>query len=266
MHAPSVAIRPGRIPVSARAVLFDLDDTLFDHRGCSREALASVQNSHHALGAMALDDLETAHSRVLEELHARGHARAHAARAGAARTIPAADCDVRRYPAGRRRRTHGGHISRPVQGGAARGPWRPRSAPGAQPRARIAIVSNNLFDEQREKLEHCGLAGFIDALVVSERVGMSKPDPAIFVAALEALQCDAAEAVMVGDSWAADIAGARAAGIRPIWFNPLGARVSRRRTSRGTPIARTGGRRRRADPRALGSDGGVETGGGDPEV
>ena len=45
--------------MSARAVLFDLDDTLFDHRGCSRDALASVQNSHDALGAMALDDLET---------------------------------------------------------------------------------------------------------------------------------------------------------------------------------------------------------------
>jgi FMN phosphatase YigB (HAD superfamily) len=26
---------------------------------------------------------------------------------------------------------------------------------------------------------------------------------------------------MVGDSWTADIAGARAAGIRPIWFNPM---------------------------------------------
>ena len=52
-----------------RAVLLDLDDTLFDHRGCSRDALLSVQKTHDALGAMALDDLERAHSRVLEELH-----------------------------------------------------------------------------------------------------------------------------------------------------------------------------------------------------
>jgi HAD superfamily hydrolase (TIGR01549 family) len=88
-------------------------------------------------------------------------------------------------------------------------------------RVSIAIVSNNLFDEQLEKLEQCGLAPFVDALIVSERIGVSKPDPAMFSAALERLACRADEAVMIGDSWTADIAGARAAGIRPIWFNPL---------------------------------------------
>ena len=40
---------------------------------------------------------------------------------------------------------------------------------------------------------------------------------------LERLGCAAGEAVMVGDSWPADVAGARAAGIRPIWFNRRGA-------------------------------------------
>ena len=93
-------------------------------------------------------------------------------------------------------------------------------------------MSNNLFDEQREKLEECGLAPFVDALVVSERVGVSKPDPAIFVAALDALQRRAGDAVMVGDSWSADIAGARAAGIHPIWFNPLGAKRPARSSRR----------------------------------
>jgi FMN phosphatase YigB (HAD superfamily) len=28
---------------------------------------------------------------------------------------------------------------------------------------------------------------------------------------------------MVGDSWSADIVGARMAGIRPVWFNPAGS-------------------------------------------
>ena len=218
--------------MSARAVLFDLDDTLFDHRGCSRDALASVQNSHHALGAMALDDLETAHSRVLEELHADvmlGRVPLEQARLERFRRLIAMsggtppDEAVARTAATYRDRYK--EVRRAVRG--ARDLLQALSN-----RARIGIVSNNLFDEQREKLEHCGLAGFIDALVVSERVGVSKPDPAIFVAALEALQCDAAETVMVGDSWAADIAGARAAGIRPIWFNPLGAK-----SPDGEPVA-----------------------------
>jgi putative hydrolase of the HAD superfamily len=88
-------------------------------------------------------------------------------------------------------------------------------------RVRIGIVSNNLFDEQLEKLKLCGLEPFVHALIVSERAGVSKPDPAIFTAALEGVGCRADEAVMVGDSWSADIAGARAAGIRPVWFNPM---------------------------------------------
>jgi putative hydrolase of the HAD superfamily len=86
--------------------------------------------------------------------------------------------------------------------------------------ASIAIVSNNLADEQREKLEFCGLAPFVDVLIVSEEAGMSKPDPAIFQIALDRVGATREEAVMLGDSWAADIAGAARAGIRSIWFNP----------------------------------------------
>ena len=211
--------------MTARAVLFDLDDTLFDHRGCSREALASVQNCHDALGAMPLDELETAHSRVLEELHGDvmlGRVPLEQARLERFRRLIAMSGGT---PAGRsRRRARRPRIATGTRRCGARSAAPRVCSQALSTRARIGIVSNNLFDEQRDKLEHCGLAGFVDALVVSERVGVSKPDPAIFVAALDALQCDAAEAVMVGDSWAADIAGARAAGIRPIWFNPLGAK------------------------------------------
>ena len=252
--------------MSARAVLFDLDDTLFDHRGCSRDALASVQNSHHALGAMALDDLETAHSRVLEELHAEvmlGRVPLEQARLERFRRLIAMsggtppDEAVARTAATYRDRYK--EVRRAVRG--ARDLLQALSN-----RARIGIVSNNLFDEQREKLEHCGLAGFIDALVVSERVGVSKPDPAIFVAALEALQCDAAETVMVGRLVGGGYCRRSRSGHPADLVQSARGKVSGRRTSRGTPIARTGGRRRRADPRALGSDGGVETGGGDAEV
>ena len=207
----------------ARAVLFDLDDTLFDHRGCSRDALLSVQKAHDALGAMGLEDLERAHSQVLEELHADvmlGRVPLEQARQERFRRLLAMSGDtpveeaVARIAAEYRDRYK--QVRRAVRGARDL-----LAVVGT--RARIAIVSNNLFDEQREKLEECGLAPFVDALVVSERVGVSKPDPAIFVAALDALQVRAADAVMVGDSWSADIAGAQAAGLRAIWFNPQGA-------------------------------------------
>jgi HAD superfamily hydrolase (TIGR01549 family) len=84
----------------------------------------------------------------------------------------------------------------------------------------IAIVTNNLVSEQTAKLKRLQLEAFVDTLVVSEAVGSSKPDPEIFRHALDALNVHAGDAVMLGDSWTADIEGARASGIRAIWFNP----------------------------------------------
>ena len=88
-------------------------------------------------------------------------------------------------------------------------------------RAHVAIVTNNLLEEQQDKLQYCGLAPIVDALIASEDVGVSKPDPEIFRHRAERAPASGAdEAVMLGDSWPNDIVGAGAAGIRAVWFNP----------------------------------------------
>jgi HAD superfamily hydrolase (TIGR01549 family) len=208
-----------------RAVLFDLDDTLFDHRGCSQDALAAVQQCHARLGAMPLGQLEQVHAALLEQLHGDvmlGRVPLEDARRERFRRLLVAagatpDEDLVALTAATYRDRYR-EVRRAVRGaGALLG--------ALAARVRIGIVSNNLFDEQQEKLRVCGLDPFVHALVVSERVGVSKPDPAIFAAALARMECRPDEAVMVGDSWTADIAGARAAGIWPIWFNPLGLPV-----------------------------------------
>jgi putative hydrolase of the HAD superfamily len=55
--------------------------------------------------------------------------------------------------------------------------------------------------------------------VTSEEVGVSKPSGGIFHAALDAIGAAPDEAVMLGDAWSTDIAGARGVGVRAIWFN-----------------------------------------------
>ena len=62
----------------------------------------------------------------------------------------------------------------------------------------------------------------MDALVTSEAVGATKPDARIFNAALAAAGVAAAEAVMIGDAWHTDVAGAVAAGVRAVWLNRAG--------------------------------------------
>ena len=60
----------------------------------------------------------------------------------------------------------------------------------------------------------------LHAIVDSGLVGVAKPDPAIFRIALEALGVDAARTIYVGDTPAADVVGARAAGIEPVLLDP----------------------------------------------
>jgi len=90
-------------------------------------------------------------------------------------------------------------------------------------RVATGVVTNNVAAEQHQKIEACGLRPWLDAVVISEEAGVSKPDPRIFEIALARLGRPAAAAVMVGDAWGTDIAGAIGAGIRPVWFNPDGA-------------------------------------------
>jgi FMN phosphatase YigB (HAD superfamily) len=62
-------------------------------------------------------------------------------------------------------------------------------------------------------------------VVVSADLGVAKPDAAVFEHALEQLDIDRADAVMIGDSIAKDVDGALAAGLRAVWVNRTGQPV-----------------------------------------
>jgi putative hydrolase of the HAD superfamily len=87
------------------------------------------------------------------------------------------------------------------------------------PRLRIGVVTNGLRATQREKLMACQLIGCIDFLLTSEEARVKKPDPRLFLLALEQAQIRRDAAVVVGDSWTLDVLGAQQAGIRSIWLN-----------------------------------------------
>jgi putative hydrolase of the HAD superfamily len=84
---------------------------------------------------------------------------------------------------------------------------------------RLALVTNGAPDVQREKLAGTTLARYFAAIVISCEVDVAKPDRRIFEIALDRIGANAQDAVMVGDSLARDVAGARAAGIRVVWID-----------------------------------------------
>jgi len=89
----------------------------------------------------------------------------------------------------------------------------------------LAALSNS-EGHLAELLVEIGLAPLFDAIIDSGRVGIAKPDPRIFTLTLEALGVTPTVIVHVGDSWAADVEGALAAGWNAIWY--------RSRPSKGT--------------------------------
>jgi putative hydrolase of the HAD superfamily len=83
------------------------------------------------------------------------------------------------------------------------------------------MITNGAPDLQRLKLAGTGLAELFDPVVVSGELGAGKPEPAIFAHALALAGAAPDEAVMIGDSWHRDVAGALGARWRAaIWINP----------------------------------------------
>ena len=200
-----------------KAVLFDLDDTLFDHQHASACALGELRDRYAA--GIAFEAFAAEHARVLEKYHLRflnGEFTLDAARAArmaemfAAFGVAVSEAKALEV-ALRYRELH--QANRRLVAGAR------ELLEALHGRTKLAIVTNNSVSEQWDKLRYLGIADRFDAVLISEEIGMSKPDRAIFHAALSRLDCAQGDAVMVGDNWEADVMGARAAGIAAIWFN-----------------------------------------------
>lgn len=103
---------------------------------------------------------------------------------------------------------------------------------------RLAVVSNapsHAFVE--EAVAHIGLRPYFSPVLSSARVGARKPDPALFRAVATEWQLAPEHLVVIGDGLAADIAGARAAGMRAILVHGSGASENAGYTGDATPDA-----------------------------
>jgi putative hydrolase of the HAD superfamily len=89
---------------------------------------------------------------------------------------------------------------------------------------RLALISNGLGRDQRLKIDRLGLGDYFEVLVISEEIGVTKPEPAIFAHTLKELGLPAKAAVHAGDNPHHDVAGARGHGMRSVWVNRAGGR------------------------------------------
>ncbi|MFD3540848.1 HAD family hydrolase [Streptomyces sp. NPDC058662] len=206
-----------------RAVLWDVDDTLFDYTGADAAGLARQLDATEPKDRYGSPERALAVWRELTDRH-------WARFAEGAVTFQ-----------GQRRDRVRDFLGAPGMSGEAADAWFdqyiahyktawtlfPDVVPALDALAagyRHGVLSNASLANQDPKLRHLGLRDRFEVLVCAVELGFSKPDAAAFLGACEALGLPPGEVAYVGDQPEIDARGARDAGLLAVWLDRDGAR------------------------------------------
>ncbi len=85
----------------------------------------------------------------------------------------------------------------------------------------VGLITNRTNVEHfYELLDQMGLRPYFDMTLASGEVGIRKPEPGVFHAALDRMDAQAEHSLYVGDNYWADVIGAQRAGVTPVLFDP----------------------------------------------
>jgi putative hydrolase of the HAD superfamily len=210
---------PLKVGCGMEAILFDLDDTLYDHLHGARSALQELARRNQVMQSVPIRELEDRYSIALEAVHLRllsGELSQCQARITRMRQVFGSfglqideDSALNEYQQFRQDYDRASQVVL----GAHELLTRLR-----QMGVRLAIVTNNLVSEQIPKLQQLQLDSYFEVVTISEAVGVAKPDPYIFSYTLEQMSLQREQVIVVGDSLVSDIAGAKAADIGSVWL------------------------------------------------
>ncbi|GGF00369.1 HAD family hydrolase [Mycetocola zhadangensis] len=219
-------------------VLFDLDDTLLDHRGAvSRGILRHVDVSP---GHLAVDDRAAAvtlwhaleeqhyHRYLSGELTFAAQRRARALDFAAAHGVTLADTDADTW--------FDTYFERYRESWQLFSDALPCLKRLADTGTRVGVITNGEPDYQQVKLDHTGLGDRFEHVIASGGVGFAKPDPRIFLEACRRFNVEPSEAAYVGDRLQTDAIGAARAGLTGVWLNRFGENVAVGALGHGTPV------------------------------
>jgi len=89
------------------------------------------------------------------------------------------------------------------------------------PKYQLHIITNGFNEVQMPKLKNSNILHFFDQIITAESAGGRKPNPKIFLYALEKANATSQESIMIGDSYEADIIGANRVNMRSILFEQI---------------------------------------------
>ena len=190
-----------------KAILFDLDETLFDRSGSLAVFLKDQYRRYQShFSGVPCDEFQ----RRFIELDRRGYGD----KVEAYRTL------LDEF-------SIAGLTAAELLADFRRNAWENcRAFPGAfdvleQFRSRgykLGIVTNGSTQSQHTKITQSGLIDLVDIVLISGQEKVRKPNPRIFIRAAEGLGVRTQECVFVGDNPQADICGAHQVGMKTVWY------------------------------------------------
>jgi putative hydrolase of the HAD superfamily len=89
-----------------------------------------------------------------------------------------------------------------------------------RPKYNMYILSNGFKELQSRKMRTAGIDGYFDALILSEDIGINKPNRELYEYALGRTGSKLNESLMIGDMFDTDIVGAANIGMEQMYYNP----------------------------------------------
>jgi HAD superfamily hydrolase (TIGR01549 family) len=87
-------------------------------------------------------------------------------------------------------------------------------------KVKVGLITNAYNGaEQRERIRYSGLESFFDVITIAGEIGVYKPDPSLFLYALNCVDIAPGKALYIGDSVAYDVVGAKTAGMGTVLFS-----------------------------------------------
>ncbi|MDB4590365.1 YjjG family noncanonical pyrimidine nucleotidase [bacterium] len=93
---------------------------------------------------------------------------------------------------------------------------------------KLHIITNGFEEVQHKKLKNSGIDHYFSTVTTSEEVGLKKPNPKVFLTALNKANSFPTQSVMIGDSLEADILGANNIGMQTIFYNYRNESISKK--------------------------------------
>ncbi|WBX73074.1 YjjG family noncanonical pyrimidine nucleotidase [Tenacibaculum pacificus] len=87
-----------------------------------------------------------------------------------------------------------------------------------QQKYELHIITNGFEEIQNKKLQNSGIANYFNQIITSESIGLKKPNSKVFEFALDKVKTVPENAIMIGDSYEADVLGALNSGMLAIHF------------------------------------------------